>query len=177
MRSRSREFQGISGNFLNPRRLRWFCNLAPASPVGEAIPSLTPLAAGNTEVGNPTARISLANCAIAPTSLPSRRNCCQTLRTPIELESCRRRTRRTKTMSRRARVHSSPAPATSSVPAHPRRTGGKSPIACALSHPAARRLRHAADLRRYRANRGAFRGVLNPPMLLNPRTARDRHLG
>ena len=125
---------------------------------------------------NPTARINRATVHRA-TSLPSRRNCCQTLRTPIELESCRRRTRRTKTMSRRARVHSSPAPATSSVPAHPCRIGAKSPIACALSHPAARRFRNAADLRRYRANRGAFRGVLNPPMLLNLRTARDRHLG
>jgi hypothetical protein len=43
----------------------------------------------------------------------------QTLRTPIRPGSCRRRPVRTKTMSRRAPAHSSPAPATSSVPAHP----------------------------------------------------------
>ena len=91
--------------------------------------------------------------------------------------SCRRRTRRTKTMSRRARVHNSPAPATSFRSRSPVVGPARSPHrmrpvspGCTASPPCSRSSPLSSQSRRIPRR-------TQPPMLLNLRTARDRTLG
>jgi hypothetical protein len=116
---------------------------------------------------NPTARISRATVHRA-TSLPSRRNCCPTLRTPIDLEVVAEdpsdTPRSRAQFSRSSYFMRSRSPVVG--PARSRRSHAP------LSHPAAQ-LRSVSPCSRsspYRLNRGAFPGVTQPPMLLNLRT-------